>query len=97
MRLRAAPYNARNVIFDLHSHTTASDGSLHPDELLAHAAECGVGALAITDHDTLAAFDRVDTSAARTRLVPGIEFSTAWRGHGVHIVGLGVDPACAAL
>jgi predicted metal-dependent phosphoesterase TrpH len=93
----ATPYNARNVIFDLHSHTTASDGSLDPDELLVHAAECGVDALAITDHDTLAAFDRVDTSVARTRLVPGIELSTAWHGYGVHIVGLDVDPACAAL
>lgn len=91
------PYNAGNVIFDLHSHTNASDGSLDPDALLVHAAECGVDALAITDHDTLAAFDRVDTGVARTRLIPGIEFSTAWRGYGVHIVGLGVDPACAAL
>jgi predicted metal-dependent phosphoesterase TrpH len=95
--LATTPYNAGNVIFDLHSHTTASDGSLDPDELLVHAAECGVDALAITDHDTLAAFDRVDTSVARTRLVPGIEFSTAWRGYSVHIVGLDVDPACAAL
>lgn len=93
----ATPYNACNVIFDLHSHTSASDGSLDPDDLLDHAAECGVHALAITDHDTLAAFDRVDASAARTRLIPGIELSTAWRNHGVHIVGLDVDPACAAL
>jgi predicted metal-dependent phosphoesterase TrpH len=85
------------VIFDLHSHTTASDGSLDPDALLVHAAECGVDALAITDHDSLAAFDRVDTSVARTRLIPGIELSTAWLGHGVHVVGLDVDPACAAL
>ena len=85
------------MIFDLHSHTTASDGSLHPDALLAHAAECGVDALAITDHDTLAAFDRVDTAVAPARLIPGIELSTAWRGHGVHVVGLDVDPANAAL
>lgn len=92
-----SPYNACNVIFDLHSHTRASDGSLEPEALLAHAAECGVGALAITDHDTLAAFDRVDLSAAGIRLIPGIEFSTTWRGHGVHIVGLNVDPACPKL
>jgi predicted metal-dependent phosphoesterase TrpH len=93
----ATPYNAGNVIFDLHSHSNASDGALDPDALLVHAHECGVDALAITDHDTLAAFDRVDTSVARTRLIPGIELSTAWRGHGIHIVGLDVDPACAAL
>jgi predicted metal-dependent phosphoesterase TrpH len=93
----ATPYNACNVIFDMHSHSNASDGSLDPDALLSHAHECGVGALAITDHDTLAAFDRVDPAAACTRLIPGIELSTTWRGHGVHVVGLDVDPACAAL
>jgi len=91
------PYNACTVIYDLHSHSNASDGSLDPDALLVHAGECGVDALAITDHDTLAAFDRIDTSVSRTRLVPGIEFSTVWRNRGVHIVGLNVDPACAGL
>ena len=91
------PYNARNVIFDLHSHTRASDGSLEPDALLAHAGECGVDALAITDHDTLAAFDRINTSAASPRLIPGIEFSTTWRNYGVHVVGLNVDPGCSKL
>jgi predicted metal-dependent phosphoesterase TrpH len=85
------------VIYDLHSHSNASDGSLEPGDLLALAAECGVGALAITDHDTLAAFDRIDSGASPTRLIPGIEFSTAWGKYGVHIVGLNVDPACAAL
>jgi predicted metal-dependent phosphoesterase TrpH len=93
----ASPYNARDVIFDLHSHSNASDGALHPDALLRHAAECGVDALAITDHDTLAAYDRVDTNAAAVQLIPGIEFSTAWRKHGVHVVGLNVDPACTIL
>ncbi|HSM31643.1 MAG TPA: PHP domain-containing protein [Woeseiaceae bacterium] len=85
------------MIYDLHSHSTASDGSLEPDALLVLAAECGVDALAITDHDTLSGFDRVDISVSRTRLIPGIEFSTTWRKYGVHIVGLNVDPACAAL
>lgn len=93
----ASPYNAGDVIFDLHSHSNASDGALHPDALLRHAAECGVGALAITDHDTLAAYDRLDADASAVRLIPGIEFSTSWRKHGVHVVGLNVDPACAAL
>ncbi len=93
----ARPYNARDVIFDLHSHSDASDGALHPDALLQHAAECGVDALAITDHDTLAAYDRVDADASTVRLIPGIEFSTTWRKYGVHVVGLNVDPACAKL
>lgn len=85
------------MIFDLHSHSNASDGALHPDALLRHAAECGVDALAITDHDTLAAYDRVDTDRAAVRLIPGIEFSTTWRKYGVHVVGLNVDPSCTAL
>ncbi len=93
----ASPYNAADVIYDLHSHSNASDGSLEPDALVTFAAECGVGVLAITDHDTLAAFDRIDTSVSPTRLIPGIEFSTNWRKHGVHIVGLNVDPGCTTL
>ena len=97
MRSAASPYNARDVIYDLHSHSTASDGTLDPDALLLHAASCGVQALAITDHDTLAAFDSVDPTITPTRLIPGVELSTAWRRHGVHVVGLDVDPGCAAL
>jgi len=93
----ASPYNARDVIYDLHSHSNASDGWLEPNALLTLAAECGVGALAITDHDTLAALDRIDTSVSPARLIPGIEFSTNWRKYGVHILGLNVDPACATL
>lgn len=81
------------MIYDLHSHSNASDGSMDPDDLLLHAAQCGVDALAITDHDTLAAFDRIDTRVARTRVVPGIELSTSWRKTGVHVVGLNIDPA----
>ena len=93
----SSPYNAFDVIYDLHSHSNASDGSLEPDALLALAGECGVDALAITDHDTLAAFDRIDTSVSPVRLIAGIEFSTTWRKYGVHIVGLNVDPACPVL
>ena len=85
------------MIYDLHSHSTASDGSLEPADLLLHAAESGVDTLAITDHDTLAAFDRVGTGVAGPRLVPGIELSTSWRKIGVHIVGLNVDPASPTL
>jgi predicted metal-dependent phosphoesterase TrpH len=85
------------VIYDLHSHSSASDGALEPDALLLHAAESGVDSLAITDHDTLAAFDRIGTSFQIPRLIPGIELSTTWRNIGVHIVGLNIDPACNVL
>jgi len=85
------------VIYDLHSHSSASDGALEPDALLLHAAESGVDALAITDHDTLAAFDRIGMPLPLPRLIPGIELSTTWRNIGVHVVGLDIDPASAAL
>jgi len=85
-------YNASDVIYDLHSHTTASDGSLDPDSLIAYAAECGVDVLAITDHDTLDAFERVDGSASGTRLLTGVELSTTWNRIGIHVVGLDIDP-----
>jgi predicted metal-dependent phosphoesterase TrpH len=97
LRPASSPYNACNVIYDLHSHSNASDGSMEPDDLLLYAAECGVGALAITDHDTLAAFERIDCRLAGPHLIPGIELSTSWRNIGVHIVGLNVDPASPTL
>lgn len=97
MRPPGSPYNARTVIYDLHSHSNASDGSLEPADLLRHAADCGVDALAITDHDTLAAYDRIDAAAAGPCIVPGIEFSTSWRKIGIHVVGLNVDPASPTL
>ena len=57
------------MIYDLHSHSNASDGSLDPDDLLLHAAQSGVDTLAITDHDTLAAFDRTQLDITdRTRV-----------------------------
>ena len=97
LRPVSSPYNARTVIYDLHSHSNASDGSMEPDDLLLHAADCGVDALAITDHDTLAAFDRIDSRLAGPHLVAGIELSTTWRNIGVHVVGLNIDPGCPVL
>ena len=93
MRSLAGQYNAGTVTCDLHSHSSASDGSLEPEGLLRHAADSGVDVLAITDHDTLAAFDRIGSGAGLPRLVPGIELSTSWHKIGVHVVGLNVDPA----
>ena len=76
---------------DLHCHTTASDGRLSPPELLQRAADQGVELLAITDHDTVAAYAELPESPAGLRLLPGIELSTLWLGVGVHVVGLGLD------
>lgn len=81
------------MIRDLHTHTHASDGKLSPDELLAHAADCGVDVLSITDHDTVAAYEQLaEPPPGSPALVPGIELSTTWAGRGVHIVGLNIDP-----
>lgn len=81
---------------DLHTHTTASDGKLKPAELLAQARAAEVELLAITDHDSVAAYAAL-APVADLRLVTGVEFSTRWRQLGVHVVGLGVDLASDAL
>lgn len=81
--------------YDLHSHSTASDGTLTPSALVRLAAEAGVRVLALTDHDTTAGIgEAVDAAAdAGISLVPGVEISVTWSRQTVHIVGLGVDPA----
>ena len=77
------------MIADLHCHSTASDGTLPPRELLTRARDRGVDMLAITDHDTISGYADIDTPPIE--LVPGIEFSAQWRGYGIHVVGLGID------
>jgi len=77
---------------DLHSHTTASDGKLSPEQLVRHAAESGIDALAITDHDTIEAYAQIgNISALPFRLIPGIEFSSQWSKIDIHILGLNID------
>ena len=80
------------VIRDLHTHSNASDGFLSPAALLELAASHGVDVLSITDHDTLGAYDQLDTTIdTGITLVPGIELSTTWQGRSIHVVGLGID------
>lgn len=76
---------------DLHTHSTASDGSLSPAQLVADAHAAGVTMLAITDHDTVAGLTDLRLPEG-LRLVPGIELSANWRTTGVHVVGLNIDP-----
>ncbi len=85
--------------FDFHCHSTASDGSLTPAELVARAAACGVRRLALTDHDTLAGLPQARHSArdAGVELVTGIEWSVQWQGRELHLLGLGMDAGCQAL
>ncbi|HAZ4136528.1 TPA: 5'-3' exoribonuclease [Escherichia coli] len=84
-----------SVIYDLHSHTTASDGCLTPEALVHRAVEMRVGTLAITDHDTTAAIaparEEISRSGLALNLIPGVEISTVWENHEIHIVGLNID------
>jgi 3',5'-nucleoside bisphosphate phosphatase len=75
-------------MIDLHSHTTESDGSLTPQELIAEAARVKLEALAITDHDTFAGYDTAVPHAARAglELVCGIELATKYRARSVHLL-----------
>jgi predicted metal-dependent phosphoesterase TrpH len=84
---------------DLHCHSDRSDGCLTPQALVARAASRGVRVLALTDHDTL---DGVGAASAAAQqhgiaLVPGVEISASWNGRTLHVLGLNVDPASAAL
>lgn len=79
---------------DLHCHTTASDGALAPEVLIDRAIGRDIKTLAITDHDTMAGYRQVKDYAKEQglTLIPGIELSSQWRGIGIHVVGLGMDP-----
>lgn len=80
---------------DLHSHSTASDGSYTPSELIDYAHEKGLRSIALTDHDTVGGLDEAITHANELypdlEVIPGIEFSTLYNGHDVHLVGLYID------
>ncbi|EPW7974454.1 RNase RNM [Cronobacter turicensis] len=83
------------IIYDLHSHTTASDGLLTPEQLVHRAVEMGIHTLAITDHDTTAglpaAHQEIKHAGLALRLIDGVEISTLWENHEIHIVGLSID------
>jgi predicted metal-dependent phosphoesterase TrpH len=81
-------------MIDLHTHSTASDGTLTPEELVDLAAEKGLRAIALTDHDTVggisAALER--GNQRRVLVIPGVELGACWNGDGeMHILGYHVD------
>lgn len=84
---------------DLHSHSRVSDGTLAPAALVRLAHERGVQLLALTDHDHLGGLAEAQREAARlgVEFVCGVEISVSWSHETVHVVGLRIDPACAAL
>jgi hypothetical protein len=85
--------------FDLHNHSTRSDGLLSPTQLIELAARTGVDAIALTDHDTVDGLEEASGAAraAGVELVPGVEISVSWGDTTLHIVGLQVDPAATEL
>lgn len=84
---------------DLHVHTTASDGSNPPEEVIRLAAEAGLQAVAITDHDNingiLAAMEAGKTYGVE--VIPGIELSADYHGIELHILGYLIDPKAECL
>jgi 3',5'-nucleoside bisphosphate phosphatase len=83
------------LMLELHCHTTYSDGTLTPTELVAAAVEAGVKALAITDHDTMSGWDEaIDSSSHHDlEIVPGLELSTVCGERSLHVLGFYPDRA----
>ncbi len=79
---------------DLHTHSTASDGRLPPDELVRRAVQAGVEVLALTDHDGVDGLQtaRQIAQAEGICFINGIELSVTWNKRTIHIVGLNFEP-----
>ena len=84
---------AKQIQADLHIHTTCSDGTLTPREVVDHAAAAGLSVIAITDHDTTSgvAEARHHGSARDIEVIPGVEISTYHGDQEFHLIGLYVD------
>lgn len=80
-------------IVDLHAHTTASDGSYTPTELVRYAKEKGLSAIAITDHDTVAGVEEASAEGEKLgiRVIPGAELSTRVDDCDVHMTSLFIN------
>ncbi|MCK6482108.1 MAG: PHP domain-containing protein [Planctomycetes bacterium] len=80
---------------DLHTHSTASDGTASPRQVVRLAKQVGLRALALTDHDTLAGIPDAADEARHlgVELIPGCEISLDGVPGTFHMVGLGVDPS----
>jgi len=80
--------------YDLHSHSTASDGTLTPTELILRAVDKKVDVLAITDHDCINGLAEAQKAAYQNqiKLINGAELSSLWNGLTLHITALDIDP-----
>ena len=79
--------------YDLHCHSTRSDGLLSPSAVVRRAAERGVDVVALTDHDEVAGLPEARAAArdAGIEFVAGSEISVTWQGDTIHVVALGID------
>ena len=79
---------------DLHTHSSASDGTDTPAQLVREAAAAGLDVVALTDHDAMSGWDEAQQAAdeAGITLVPGLEISTRFHHRGVHLLGYLPDP-----
>jgi predicted metal-dependent phosphoesterase TrpH len=84
---------------DLHTHSSVSDGTQAPAELIRSAAEAGLGTVALTDHDSTAGWAEAsaEASARGIGFVPGMELSTRFGWKSVHMLAYFFDPASAPL
>ncbi|SEN82071.1 PHP domain-containing protein [Lihuaxuella thermophila] len=75
--------------FDLHLHTSASDGRFTPSEVVKRAKQAGLQTIAITDHDTLAGVDEAVETGKKlgVTVLPGIEITTRWKGKNIDLLG----------
>jgi predicted metal-dependent phosphoesterase TrpH len=78
------------AFIDLHTHSTASDGTLPPEQVIEAAAACGLKALALTDHDTIGGIPAAREAGERLgiRIITGVELSAFQDGHEVHVLAL---------
>ena len=79
--------------FDMHIHTTASDGVWTTRQVIEEAKKSRLDGISITDHDTVAAIPEAVSIGEELEfaIIPGIEFSTVWRDHNVHILAYWID------
>jgi hypothetical protein len=82
-----------NGMVDLHTHTNQSDGLLPPETLVQMAAEVGLRAIAITDHDEIGALEIAISIGDEfgIEIIPGVELSAVHQGYDVHILGYFID------
>ena len=78
---------------DLHLHTTASDGTWHPERLVEELVKSDIRIFSVTDHDTVESIKRVAALAEEAKLhfIPGVEMNCSFEGFNYHILGYGID------